>query len=57
MLLQKINSTTLFHLRRLEPVSTIPSDALIRKIVTTTLYHVLAILGYQMKHELLLNKI
>ena len=48
---------TLKHLRRLEPFSTLPSDALIRRIGTTTLYHVLAILRYQMKHELLLNKI
>ena len=45
------------ELRRLEPVSTLPSDALIRRIGTTTLYHVLALLWYQMKHELLLNKI
>ena len=46
-----------YLLRRLEPVSTLPSDALIRRIGTTTLYHVLAILWYQMKHKLLLNKI
>ena len=32
-------------------------DALIRRIGTTTLYYVLAILWYQMKHELLLKKI
>ena len=45
------------NLRRLEQVSTLPSDVLIRGIGTTTLYHVLAILWYKMKHELLVNKI
>ena len=33
-------------LRRLEPVSTLLSEALMRRIGTTTLYHVLAILYY-----------
>ena len=46
-----------WFLRRLEPVSKLPSDALIGRIGPTTLYHVLAILWYQKKHELLLNKI
>ena len=44
-------------LRRLESVSSLSNDALIRRIGTTTLSYVLAILWYQMKHELLLNKI
>ena len=43
-------------LRWLKTVSTLPSNALIGRISATTLYHVLAILWYQMKHGLLLNK-
>ena len=44
-------------LTRLQPLSTLPIDAHIRKIGTAALYHVLATLGCQMKHELLLNKV
>ena len=43
-------------LRWLESVSTFPRIALIRRIGTTTLYHLLAILWYQMNHGFLLNK-
>ena len=53
----RVYNRRLDPLRRLEPVSTLPSDALIRRKGTTTLYRELAILWYQMKHELLLNKI
>ena len=42
--------------RRRWTVSTPPRNALIRRIGTTTLYHILAILCYKMKHGLLLNK-
>ena len=44
------------RLRWLKPVSTLRRDAPIRRTGTTMFYHVLAILWYQMKHELLLNK-
>ena len=52
-----ISSFVQKHWGGLKQVSTLPSDALIRRTDTTTFHHVLAILWYQMKHELLLNKI
>ena len=47
---------TYVWLRWLKPVSSLSSNALIRRIGTTTLYHVLATLWSQMEHGLLLNK-
>ena len=43
-------------LRCLKPVSTLSRDLVIRRVDTTTLYHVTAMLWYHVKHQLLLNK-
>ena len=45
------------YLRWLEAVSTLSRDLVIRRIDTTTFYHVTAMLWYHVKHQLLLNKI
>ena len=39
-----------------KPVSTFSRDRIIRRIDTTRLYHVTALLWYHVKHQLLLNK-
>ena len=41
----------------LKQVSTLERDVLIRRIDTTTLYHLTATLGYHIKHQLWLKKI
>ena len=43
-------------LRWLKPVSKLSRNVLVRRSATTTLYHVLAMLFYHKKHQLLLNK-
>ena len=42
--------------RWLKPVSILIGDLVIRRIDTTTLYHVTEMLWYHVKHQLLLNK-
>ena len=44
------------QLRWLKPVSTRSRDLVIKRTVTTTLYHVTAIFLYHVQHQLLLNK-
>ena len=44
------------NLRWLKLVSTYSSDLFIRRIDTTTLYHITEMLWYHVKHQLLLNK-
>ena len=43
-------------LRWLKPVLTLSRDLVIRRINTTTLYHVIAMLRYHVKNQLLLNE-
>ena len=50
-------SSTFTHLRWLKRVSPLERNVLIRKIDTTTLYHLTAMLWYHIKHQLLLRKI
>ena len=45
------------HLWWLKPVSTLERNVLIRRIDTTTPYHLIAMLWYHVKHQLLLKKI
>ena len=47
---------TTFLLRWLKPVSTLERNVLIRRIDTTTLYHLTGLFWYHIKHQLLLKR-